>query len=304
MKKESVLIYAVIIGLFAVAKGNAQEFYIRAGAGFIAESGKTEFNNADPNGITNIKQSTDITVGADGVAHVKSLNGTLGEGVKYNFTGGYMFNKYVGAEVGLNYFSGSDKTIGKFTSPQLQSKEVAYIRGLDITPAIYLTPGFSKLNPYGRFGLIFTGAGKLNIETSVNQTNGGGAGTDIHVEAESEVKSKFSTGFIGALGLTYPIGKNLHIFGEVEFKNFSIKSKSAEIVKYETTAVTGGQSTLVPGQQLADLTISQKQFIFSDNYSQSTVTPADKNAPTRIPTQFVNTSGIGVNLGIRYSFGK
>ena len=44
----------------------AQEFYVRGGVGLHGESGKTEYNNADPNGLTNIQQSTDVTVNADG----------------------------------------------------------------------------------------------------------------------------------------------------------------------------------------------------------------------------------------------
>lgn len=284
-------------------KSNAQGFYVRGGVGITAESGKTEFNNADPNGLTMIQQSTEITVNPDGSARVKSLNGTLGAGFKGNITAGYMFNNYIGAEVGFNYFSGYDKTIGKLTSPQIQSEEVAYLKGLDIVPAIYLTPGFSKLNPYARIGLIIPTAGKLHIETNVNQTNGGGEGTDIHVNALSEVESKFSVGFVGALGVTYPIGPKWQVFGEVEFKNLSIKSKSAEIVDYRTTAVTDGQAVLVPGQQLADLPVNEKKFIFTDEFTQGPGEP-DPNSPRRIPTQYVNVGGIGVNVGIRYSFGK
>lgn len=276
-------------------------FYVRAGGGFIAQSGKTEFNNADPNGITMIQQSTEISTDGSTI-NVKALNGTLGGGFKFNITGGYMFNDYVGAELGVNYFNGSKETIGKFTSPQLISEETAYIRGVDLMPAIYLTPAFKKLNPYARVGLVMTGGGKLYIDTDVRQIDGGGQGTDIVVSAETEVKSKFSTGFAGAAGVTYPIGKNLSLFGEVEFRNFSIKSKSASIKKYETRAVTGNNSQLVQGQQLADLTTSEKEFIFTDNYSQSASSPAPENEPRKIPTQFVNTSGAGINFGIRYSF--
>lgn len=300
MKKKGLLICS-ILALAAATQTHAQEFYIRGGVGFSAQSGKTEFNNADPNGLTNIQQSTDVTIDANGT-RVKALNGTLGEGFKANITGGYMFNKYVGAEIGLNYFTGSDRTIGKLTTPGFRSEEVAYLKGLDIVPALYITPAFSKLNPYARIGMIFAAAGKLNIETTAVQTNGGGQGTDIHIDALSEVKSKFSAGFIGALGVTYPIAKKLQVFGEVEFKNFSIKSKTAEIVDYRTTAVTGGQSVLVPGQQLADLPVNEKKFVFSDEYTQGTTT--DPNAPRKIPTQFVNVGGVGVNVGIRYSLGK
>jgi len=304
MKNLKPVIYVAIVACFATFRASAQEFYVRGGAGFVVESGKTEFNDADPNGLTQIQQSTDITVAADGTTRVKSLNGTLGGGYKFNVTAGYMFNKYVGAELGFNYFSGNDKTIGKLTTPLLQSKETARIQGLDIIPAVYITPGFSKLNPYARIGMIMTAAGTLDINTTVNQTNGGGPGTDIHVDAKSEVKSKFSVGFAGALGLTYPISNKFQVFGEVEFKNFSIKSKSAEIKEYRTTAVTNGQEVLVPGQQLIDLPVSERKFTFSDNYTYNMGDAEDQGSPRKVPTQYVNTGGIGINVGIRYSLGN
>lgn len=306
-KKVIMLVTLVAISLNMQAQDQVQDkksakgFYLRAGGGFIAQSGKTEFNNADPNGITMIQQSTEISTDGSTI-NVKALNGTLGGGFKFNITGGYMFNDYIGAELGINYFNGSEKTIGKFTSPQLISEETAYIRGVDLMPALYLTPNFKKLNPYARVGLVMTGTGKLYIDTNARQINGGGQGTDIVVNAETEVKSKFSTGFAGAAGVTYPIGNKLSLFGEVEFRNFSIKSKSASIKEYETRAVTGNQSQLVQGQQLADLPVSEKEFIFTDNYSQSASSPAPTNQPRKIPTQFVNTSGVGINIGVRYSF--
>ena len=302
MKKSSLLCFSLLIALVASTKINAQEFYVRGGLGWIGESGKTEFNNADPNGLTGITQSTDITVGADGTTRVKSLSGTLGGGFKGNVTLGYMFNPYIGAEIGFNYFDGDKRTIGKLTSPEMQSQATAYLRGLDVMPAVYLTPALAKLNPYARIGLLIPAAGKLHIETVADASNAAGPGTDVHVEAETEVESRFSVGFAGALGVTYPIGKKLHVFGEVEFKNLSIKSKSAEIQKYETLAInrTTGASVLVPGQQLSDLPRNQKEFQFEDSYVEND----DPNAPRKIPTQYVNVGGIGVNVGIRYSFGK
>lgn len=281
---------------------NDSNFYIRVSTGYSFESGKTEFNNADPNGLTGIMQSTDITVSADGSnVNVKSLNGTVGAGIKVNVTGGYMFNPYIGAEMGVSYFHGDKTMIGRLRSPQVTSEENTYLRGFDVAPGLILTPNFKKVNPYARMGLIVPIAGDLTIETVARQKDGGGQGTDILVQAKSEVKSKFSVGYFGAVGLNYPVSSNLSIFGEVEIKNLSIKSKSAEIIEYSTTAITDGQSQLVPGQQLADLPVYEKQFEFSDDYNQSTTTQPNQDAPRQIPTQFVNASGIGVNVGIRFT---
>ena len=300
MKKVSIILCTVMAFAFST-KSNAQEFYVRGGLGYSLESGGTEFNNADPNGLTMIRQSTDITVNPDGSQRIKSLNGTLGSGFKGNVTFGYMFNPYIGAELGFNYFSGEEKTIGKLNSPMMQSEAKAYLEGLDVMPAIYLTPAFSKLNPYARIGLLIPAAGKLHIDSQAFAPNEGEVATNVNVRARTEVESRFSVGFAGALGVTYPIGPKLHVFGEVEFKNLSIKSKSAEIKEYETTGVVGGNTILIPGQQLADLPQNETHFEFEDEYTQGAENP---DAPRKIPTQYVNASGIGFNVGIRYSFGK
>lgn len=301
MKKLTYFLSAVAIVSVATT-ASAQEFYIRGGGGYSIENASTEFNNADPNGLTMIRQSTDVTVNPDGSTRIKSLNGTLGSGWKGNVTFGYMFNPYIGVEMGFNYFTSDNKTIGKLTSPVMNSEAVAHLEGLDVMPAIYLTPNFTGINPYARVGMLIPVAGHLEIDSRAQAVNGGGPGTDIFVNARTEVESKFSLGFAGAIGITYPIGPKLHLFGEVEIKSLSIKSKSAEIKEYTTNAVNGGQVIPVPGQQLADLPVYEKKFIFEDSYTESA--DPDENSPRRIPTQYVNASGLGFNIGVRYSFGK
>ena len=300
MKKTCVFLFT-LVAITASTKTIAQEFYVRGGGGYSMESGKTEFNNADPNGLTMIQQSTDVTVNADGSQRIKALNGTLGSGFKANLTFGYMFNPYIGAELGFNYFTGEEKTIGKLTSPLMQSEAKAHLQGLDLMPALYITPAFSKLNPYARIGFLIPAVGKLYIDSDAYAPNAGGPGVDVNVSAKTEVTAKFSLGYAGALGVTYPIGPRLHVFGEFEFKNLSIKSKTAEIKEYETTAITPNGTVFVPGQQLADLPKNETNFEFSDDYTQGV---SDPNSARKIPTQFVNASGIGFNFGVRYSFGK
>jgi outer membrane protein W len=291
----------LVMTVLCATSVQAQQFYLRAGGGYSIQSGKTEFNNADPNEITGITQSTDVSVDAQGRATVKSLNGTVGEGFKFSLAAGYMFNPYIGVEIGANYFHGSEVTIGKLTTPAGGAEEKAYLRGVDIAPAIVITPGFDKINPYARLGALMTAGGHLAIDTHASQIQqSGGNTTVVNIDAESEVKAKFSVGFIGAVGVFFPLSEKCGVFGEVEFKSFSIQSKEAEIKKYTTTATTNGQTSLVQGQQLSDLSVSEKKFMFEDEY---TVTGAqNENEPTRVPKQQVNASGLGLNIGVRYAF--
>ncbi|WP_171017330.1 outer membrane beta-barrel protein [Maribacter sp. ACAM166] len=207
MMKRILFTLTFLLMLFSGFKGSSQDWYVRAGGGYSGEFAKTEFNNTDPNGITGIRQSTSVTLNSDGTATVEALNGTVGSGYKFFVTGGYMFNSYLGAELGLNYFRGDETTVGSLTSSQVQSKVKTYIQGFDLSPAIYLTPAFSKLNPYLGAGLLLPVVGNLTIDTKIRQVDGGGGGIDIIVTAESEVKSRFSLGYSGALGVTYLINE-------------------------------------------------------------------------------------------------
>lgn len=282
---------------------HSQKIYFRVCGGYSFESGKTEFNDADPNGLTGIKQSTDVTVNGDGSsANLKSLNGTLGAGIKANITAGYMFDQYIGVELSVNYFHSNKTMIGRLRSPKVISEENTFLRGFDVAPGIFLTPNFKTINPYARIGLIVPIGGELTIETRAKKINGGGAGTDIMVEAISEVKSRFSVGYYGAMGVSYPFNHKMSIFGEMEIKHLSIKSKSAEVKEYATNAITNGQSQLIPGQQLTDLPVYEKQFDFTNEYNQSMTTSPNQSEPLKVPMQFVNVGSVGFNVGLRFTF--
>ena len=288
------------INLVDLKSARAQQgLYFRAGAGYSFPSAKTGFSDADPNGLTGILPSTDITVGEDGsTANVKSLSGSLGAGLKATAVIGYMFNEYIGAELGLNYFRGKETLIGRLQAPDFRSQAVAYIRGADISPAIVITPGFEGINPYARLGLLLTVAGDLTIDTSIDRINVDNNGTDLLTRAQSEVMARFSAGYVAALGVLYPINDKISVFGEFEIKSFTIRSKEAEIKSFQTVGVNNGQSDLIRGGQLEDLSISQKKFIFEDEFSSSLDTN-DPDQPTVIPTEEVNASGAGFNFGIR-----
>jgi hypothetical protein len=88
------------------------------------------------------------------------------------------------------------------------------------------------------------------------------------------------------------------VFAEAEYKSFSIGSKSASITDYTTTITSNGQTSLVVGQQLADLPAYKKNFNFADNFQQAVSGSVDLTQPRTLPTQKVNLSGIGINVGL------
>ncbi|UII25004.1 outer membrane beta-barrel protein [Fulvivirga maritima] len=296
--KFTAFLGVLTLALFISTTSFGQGFYLRAGGGYSIKASSSQYNNSDPNEITGIEPSTRINVTQDGTT-VESLKGTLGEGYKLGAVAGYMFNEYVGAELGVYYFHGSEQTIGETTTPQSHSIANAYIRGVDVAPAFVVTPGFEGINPYARVGLLIPVAGDLTIETSVDRMNAGPNGETAMTRAESEVQPQFSVGYHGAIGVLFPVNSGFDIFTEIEFKSVSLKSDEAEIKSYRTT-INGSP---VPGQQLEDLPTYQKKFNFSDEFTIP-ADPEDINIDEArtLPTQFVNASGIGLNVGIRYKF--
>jgi len=279
-----------------------KKFYVRAAFGFLGEANKTAFNDADVTGRTSIRPSTDISVNDDGTENVTALFGTLGSGARYNFTIGYRFNNYIGIEIAASYNQGEEKLLGRYNGPDdlginTFSEEFGQLSFLDLAPMIVLSPGFSKLNPYTRVGVSIPITGQYEVNTTVDKTNIFGL-ADIFAKGKAEIEGKFSLGFIGAAGLTYPLTSYLNVFGELEFKSLHTNGKTVTITEFETKSVFLGQTTLVEGEQLEDRTFSENNYVFSDQYETNT----DPNEATKIPNQASNVSSLGLNLGLSFRF--
>lgn len=299
--KKSILLICVSL-LILSYDGFAQKFYLKAGGGYKLQAGKTSFINADPNNFTSIAPSLDVSVDQNGLATIEDISGTLGGGLELNLTGGYELNNYMAVELGIVYLNGKEKEIGKFQDQISIEESTAYLEGVLLTPALVIDPGFSGVNPYVRAGLVLTAAGKLFVDTSVDVPDGGGPGTDIRVDARTVVEPDFSVGFGGAIGALFPINEKVSLFGELEFRNFTIKAKEGEIEEFSTVAVNGGTSTPIPDRQLEDLSVSETNFIFSDSYQASFVTDPPADQPTTLPLQYLNTGSFGFNFGVKMSF--
>ncbi len=296
-------ILLVCISLLLISyEGVAQKFYLKAGGGYKLQAGKTRFIDADPNGLTSIVPSLDINVNSSGLATIEDISGTFGGGLELDLTGGYIINNYLAVELGIVYLKGDEKTIGKYQDAISSEEATGYLNGVLLSPSLVVDPGFSGINPYVRAGLVLTATGKLYVDTSVDVPGGGGPGTDIRVAAQTVVEPNFSIGYAGAIGALFPINEKISLFGELEFRNFTIDAKEGEIEEFSTVAISGGTSNPVPGQQLENLPVSSKQFIFSDSYQASVITEPPTNEPRTVPVQYVNAGSMGLNFGVHVKF--
>jgi len=88
---------------------------------------------------------------------IETYGAAYGTGADVRLAGGYMFNKFMGVELGISDFWGLKKTQElNYQGTEGNSSNTLYKRSsmvVEITPAFVITPGFDNLNPYARFGL-------------------------------------------------------------------------------------------------------------------------------------------------------
>jgi outer membrane protein W len=270
---------AVIAGIFALSQNvNAQTekgFYASFNAGYGANIGGTT-NLAEQFELYN---SQELPGGNESI-EIKKVG--LGKGLNIGIAAGYMFNKNIGAELGFGYVMGSKTS---FTQTQLDGTASSTdIKGrmLQIKPTLVLTAGYSKINPYTKFGLVI---GKAKAEGEFNDNTSGSI-----VNIVTEFDGGMSLGFQGGFGINYALTSKLAFFGEIMYTGISFSPETAKM----TSATVDGENVL----PFLDASESQTEFV--DEFI--TGAPFNSNAPTKQPKIDMPFSNLGLNIGLKYGF--
>ena len=282
-----------------------ESWYFKLGGSYFVESAATEFpivSGALPN--------TDIYA-ANGTTLIsrETNHGSFGEGFRTGLNVGYRFSPRLGVEMGFNYFSGSDKTMVETVNrlvaagPTFVSgTAVGRITAFDLAPAVVLFLGETNgFEPYTKVGIIVPVVGNLTIETNRTYTNPAGT-TNTH--AKDKVLPNPTVGFMAAVGTSYKLGKNISVFGELEYRNFTVHGKSKETEEYTENNV---DKLNTPTSFRADASYSASHVNYVDQInttSNSKVTNAagfDNTKATDDISSYVGISGVGLTLGLKYS---
>ena len=167
----------------------------------------------------------------------KTNTGSFGEGFRAGVSAGYRFTPRLGVEMAFNYFTSKDKTMVKTVNRLVGAgptfvtgKAEGKIAAFDLAPAIVLFLGEVKgFEPYTKVGVIVPVHGELTIETNRTYTNPAGT---TNTYSKDVVKPNPTVGFMAALGTSYKLAKNISIFGELEYRNFTVHGKSKETEVY------------------------------------------------------------------------
>lgn len=247
----------------------AQGLYIDANVGY-------NFNTSSQN--LYLLDFYNSTIGNNSATD-EQVNVSLGKGLNFGGTLGYMFNKNIGAELGISYLLGGkskahDEYDNHLTDYTLSAKM------LRINPSIVIASGMENINPYAKFGLI-VGSGSILYDYDDND-NG-----DIEY-----IKLKMNGGL--ALGLSSNIGvlfniNNLELFGELNSINLSYSPTKGKM----TEATYNGSDILI------DMTTKEKEIDFVDSYTYNYLSPSSDSQPHKELKYKFPFSSFGINFGIK-----
>jgi hypothetical protein len=205
---------------------------------------------------------------------------SLGKGLAFEGAVGYMFNKNIGAEIGVSYLLGT-KTQTNQTLYGSQRNNSLSANMLRINPSFVVSCGYEKINPYAKLGLII-GFGKIFYED--DYTSAGGS----VVSEIMELSGGIALGLNAGAGVTYNLSEKLSLFGEINMVNLSYSPTQGKLTK----------STIDGTDRLSDLTTAEKEVDFVDSYTTDTNTPYLDTSPRKELKESFPFGSVGVNVGI------
>lgn len=290
-----------LVGLLISSTGIfAQKFYISADAGYaFAINGDVgEYSNIDYTNIDN-----DVTHVYSNESSYEAVPFSLGKGFNFGGAFGYMFTDNIGFELGFSYLQGS-KTTGTRDGDVLKTnnngdiynqnnKDVnsAYSQMFRITPTLVITPGFEKINPYGRFGAV-VGFGSYIKETEITMTYSGTFWDNENINTQKEKFEGGTTfGINAVIGLEYVLNDNLSLFGEVNY----IGMRFTPSKSYLTESTYNGDDQL-PGMNTYS---KETEYYTSKTVKTDSALPIDNDSPKQVIATNSAFNSLGLNFGVK-----
>ncbi|MCW3465489.1 outer membrane beta-barrel protein [Chitinophaga nivalis] len=305
------------------------KFYLKVAGGYFFSVFPGQYPNVGPYPPQDLR--TEFTPGRplDTLSR-KILTGSYGEGVRGGLTFGYNINKYLAVEGTFNYFSsrknlmtrslatvaGSGKVLGSVESN-------GHVNAIDFAPSLVVSPGYEKVNPYVRIGVVVPLWGHLTIETEATQLSAPPAGLPVppgamvltNISRKEQIKPNPTIGVQGALGVAFTVSPRFGVFVEAEYRNVPVRSKEKEITAYTETntlvnGATGATIQALPGRNLDNLSVAEKNTKYVTTLDKGSNTEVGKkgaqtlyknnNEPSNDLKSYINVGGLGLNAGIKF----
>jgi hypothetical protein len=156
-----------------------------------------------------------------------------------------------------------------------------------VTPAIVISAGLEKINPYARFGLL-VGAFPTMITRYTEANDKGNPATSL--EIDNHYYGGVALGYSAAGGVSFKISKLINLFTEFQFTHATWSPDHSEITKY-TEYEVDKLSTLTPYEKQVDF-VSTKYF----------ADPKNSGSPRQELRMAIPFSTFAANFGVSFNF--
>jgi opacity protein-like surface antigen len=313
MKKNLFLLGLMVCSMTMVAQteGKKESWYFKLGGSYFVQTAATEFPTVGGNAAL-----SKVYVGGKLVSE-ESVTGSFGEGFRTGITAGYRYNTRLGFEMGVNYYSSNDKTMAQTKSdiPMTATgaysfKSVGQITAFDLAPAVVLFLGeYKGFEPYTKVGVLIPIHGDLEITSDayapIAFDNAGRPVAFGDVHSVDKVKPNPTLGFTSALGTSYRLGKNISVYAELEYRNFTVHGKTKETTEFTINgndALARRTTAEIHTNYRDRLDVNSNNPMFNPN--AATGNPKDTTRPDEAMDElssYVGISGLGLTLGLKYS---
>lgn len=215
---------------------------------------------------------------------------SMGKGVNFGGAFGYMFNKHVGAELGLSYIMGAKTKIKDQYSNDYNESVTDITMSSNffrVIPSIVIAAGTENINPYAKFGVII-GTGSIDAEY---EYKGSVIGGGVEIE-KYKFNGGVAIGINAALGALFNLSDNISIFGELNAINMSYTPTKGEITEATYNGV----------DYLENMTTRDREIEFVDKYTYDYNNPPSETEPSQQLKQKFPYGSIGINAGIVFRF--
>lgn len=273
MKTKIIILISILV---SVGNIHAQGLFVKAGGSFALGWPWTYSANETYN---QIEMSTTGTQ-----AHARNAN--FGMGISPVISAGYMFNSFIGAELGFGCQFGINRVneniyLNPITLKTYEANSSIKCSWMWLNPQLVIATNNTAFSPYGKVGLIVGFSPKMTI--LVENVNDSGIRT-------SEITGGMPWGLNLALGINKKLKNNISVFGEIEMTQMNYSPEKSEITEYQDSE---------GNDVLSILNLKTKTTEFSDSWSSDDIS---NDKPNKAARMNVPLSSIKFNAGIRINF--
>jgi len=214
-------------------------------------------------------------------AKIDQVNVSLGKGVSFVVTAGYMFNKYLGAEIGFNYLLGT-KTKAVYITDYGKTDYFISADMIRFVPSVVITAGLDRVNPYAKFGMIL-GIGSVTNEMTYEE------GSTL-VEKTFVMSGGTAIGCMAVTGVLVKLNKHFSFFGELTMVSLSYAPTKGKLIH-----ATYNNNDLLPG-----LSVKDKETEYVRSLKVNYLDPEPDDQPKKELRQKLPFGSFGISAGVRF----